>query len=173
MGLSLYDRSVPVFIRGIRILRSLLDKGEAHAIERAVVADYYVQAQLAPDMAPLARQVQFATDSAKFGSARLSQAKPPSFPDTELTFEELRRRCDATLRFLESLNAHAFQDAEEREIKFPWDGRVLSLPADVYLLQYGYPNFFFHITTAYDILRHIGVPLGKRDYLGLYDGVFQ
>lgn len=173
MSLSLYDRSVPVFIRGIKILRKLLDEGEAHAVEHAVVADYYIQAQLAADMAPLARQVQFATDSAKFSAARLSQAKPPSFPDTEIAFDELRRRCDNTLAFIQTLDTQAFQGVEERAITFPWDGQILTLPAEAYLLQYGYPNFFFHITTAYNILRHIGVPLGKRDYLGLYDGVFQ
>lgn len=173
MILSVYDRSVPIFTRGITILHALLDKGEAHAIERAVVPDYYIRAQLAPDMAPLARQIQFATDSAKFSAARLSQTKPPAFPDTEITFKDLRHRCDATLSFLAGLDAQTFLGAEERIVSFPWDGRQLTLPAETYLLQYGYPNFFFHITTAYDILRHIGVPLGKRDYLSLYDGVFQ
>lgn len=169
MPLTVHQASVPVLIRGLNILSSLLDKGAAHAADRGAGPDEFVDARLAPDMLTLAGQVQRASDTAKFAAARLTGTDGPSFADDETTIEALKVRCADTISYLESVPPEAFEGAEQRSITF--GGKVkTTLPGEAYLLGFVLPNFFFHVTTAYDILRNSGVAVGKRDYLGPYDG---
>jgi uncharacterized protein len=170
MPLTLYDASIPVFTRGLTILSTLLDKAEAHASETGAAPESYVEARLAPDMLTLAGQVQRASDTAKFGGARLTGTQAPSFADTETTFDQLRARCADTIAYLGTLPPDAFAGRETQAVTFGGGAFQQTLSADRYLLQFALPNFFFHVTTAYDILRHRGVPVGKRDYLGPFDG---
>ena len=167
MSLSLYDASVPVFRRGLTILPVLLDKAEAHAAETGVTLASYVEARLAPDMLTLAGQVQRASDTAKFGASRLTGRDAPSFADEETTFDQLRERCARTIAFLDTVAPADFEGSAARSISFGGTPKW-TLPGDRYLVQFALPNFFFHVTTAYGILRHSGVPVGKRDYLGAF-----
>ncbi|MGV7030853.1 DUF1993 domain-containing protein [Methylobacterium symbioticum] len=169
MSLSLYNVSVPVFTRGLTILSTLLAKAEAHASETGEPLASYVEARLAPDMLTLAGQVQRASDTAKFGGARLTGASAPSFADDETTFDQLRERCSRTITYLGTLPPPAFEGSEARPVTFGGGTSKQTLPAERYVLQFALPNFFFHVTTAYDILRHKGVSVGKRDYLGPFD----
>lgn len=167
MTFSIHDASLPVFARGLSILSTLIDKGEAHARENGIAPSAYVETRLAPDMLNLAGQVQRASDTAKFAAARLTGREAPSFADEETTFDELRERCAKTIAFLGTVPAAAFAGSETREITF--GGRMKTvLPGSRYLVLFALPNFFFHVTTAYDILRHRGVPLSKMDYLGSF-----
>ncbi len=169
MTLSMYDASVPVFVRGLTVLSGLLDKAEAHAAGAGVALQSLVEARLAPDMLTLAGQVQRASDTAKFGASRLTGTDSPSFPDDEASVPELRDRCAKTIAFLEGVAPAAFAESEGRSVTFGGGSARWTLPGDRYLLQFALPNFFFHVTTAYDILRHQGVPVGKRDFLGPFD----
>jgi uncharacterized protein len=169
MPLTLYEASVPVFTRGLTILSTLLDRAEAHADQTGAPAASYVEARLAPDMLTLAGQVQRASDTAKFGGARLTGVQAPSFADEETTFAQLRERCARTVAYLGTLAPAAFAGSDTRAVTFGGGANQRTLPADRYVLQFALPNFFFHVTTAYDILRHMGVPVGKRDYLGPFD----
>ncbi|UIN35013.1 DUF1993 domain-containing protein [Methylobacterium oryzae] len=169
MSLSLYDVSVPVFMRGLTILSTLLDKAEAHASETGEPLETYLETRLAPDMLTLVGQVQRASDTAKFGGARLTGAAAPSFADDETTFDQLRERCTKTAAYLSTLAPATFEGSDTRPVTFGGGANERTLSADRYVLQFALPNFFFHVTTAYDILRHKGVPVGKRDYLGSYD----
>lgn len=170
MSLSLFDASVPVFTRGLTILSTLLDRAEAHATESDIALSTYVEARLAPDMLTLAGQVQRASDTAKFGAARLTGTQAPSFADDETTFDQLRERCAKTIAYLSTMRPESYAGSEARTVTFGGGATKWALPGDRYLLQFALPNFFFHVTTAYDILRHKGVPVGKRDYLGPYEG---
>lgn len=169
MPLTLYEASVPVFTRGLTILASILDKAESHASLNDVELASYVDARLAPDMLTLAGQVQRASDTAKFGAARLTATEAPSFADEEVTFDQLRERCSKTIAYLGSFAPGAFEGSETRQVTFGGGTNKQILPGNRYLLQFALPNFFFHVTTAYDILRYKGVPVGKRDYLGPSD----
>ena len=162
--ISMYDASVPVFVRSLAVLSDLLDKGGRHA---GTAATDLVQARLAPDMLTLAGQVQRASDSAKFGAARLTGSVAPSFEDNEATIDELRDRCARTISYLRDLAPDAFTDCETRTVTFGGAASKRTLPGAAYLLTFAVPNFFFHVATAYDVLRQEGVPIGKRDYLGL------
>lgn len=166
MALSLYDVSVPVFIRGLGQLTHILDKGLAHAQEAGIDPSELVSARLAPDMFTLAGQVQSASDAAKFGTARLAGVTAPSFADDETTYAQLQARIAKTVDYLQTVDRSLIDGAEEREITMKVRGTELKFPAQRYLLQFSLPNFFFHVTTAYDVLRHSGVPVGKPDYLG-------
>ena len=167
MPLSMHTASVPLFRQMLTALRGVLDKGEAHARARKFEPDVLLQARLAPDMFPLVRQVQIAADFAKGVSARLAGVPVPSHPDTEKTFDELRARIDSTVEFISSLDAAAFAGSEEREIVLrPGTDKEKRFNGHDYLLAYALPHFFFHVTTAYALLRHNGVEVGKRDYLG-------
>lgn len=170
MSLTLYEASVPVFTRGLTILSTLLDRAEAHASGTGEALASYVEARLAPDMLTLAGQVQRASDTAKFAGARLTASEARSFADEETTFEQLRERCAKTVAYLGTLAPLAFEGSTTRAITFGGGAFRQTLTADRYVLQFALPNFFFHVTTAYDILRHKGVPVGKRDYLGPFDG---
>jgi uncharacterized protein len=169
VSLSIHDLCVPVLVRGLSVLSTLLDKGEAHARASGREPADLVEARLAPDMLTLAGQVQRASDTAKFAVARLAAVDAPPFADEETRFDQLRERCARTIAFLRSVEAGAFAGSESRPITFGGANKV-TLAGDRYLLQFALPNFFFHVTTAYDILRHEGVPVGKRDYLGPYEG---
>ncbi len=167
MPLSMYEASVPVFVAALRNLAKLLDKGEAFANEREIGKEVVLNWRLAPDMYPLTRQVQLASDFAKGSAARLAGAEVPKYADDEKSFAELKERIAKTVAFLESLRPEDFAGAETRDITLPVRDRELRFKGQPYLLGFGLPNFFFHVTTAYDILRSLGVGLGKRDYLGL------
>jgi hypothetical protein len=168
MALSFYDISVPVFLRGLGQLSHLLDKGLAHAQASGQDPAVLVDARLAPDMYTLAGQVQSASDASKLGTARIAGLTAPSFPDTETTYAELQARVAKTVEYLQSVDRALVDGFEDRPVTMKARGNELSFTAQRYLLQFALPNFFFHVTTAYDVLRHSGVPLGKMDYLGRF-----
>ena len=164
----MYTVSVPVFIRALGNLKTVLQKGEAHAIAAGIGTETILTAQLAPDMYNLTRQVQIATDNAKGISARLAGLEPPVMVDTETTFADLYTRIDNTIVFLQSLDPQAFVGSETRRVAFPYaEGKHLLGEAS--LLQLSLPNFFFHAVTAYAILRNQEVVIGKQDFIGALD----
>jgi hypothetical protein len=163
---DIYAFSVPAFLRGHAILADLLRKAETHAAERKIAPSVLLTARLFPDMFPLTGQVQAACDTAKRATARLVGAEPPRFEDNEVTFDELHDRIRRTSAYVESHAADGFPGEEDRKIEMKTGSTVISLTPREYLTRFALPNFYFHITTAYDILRHNGVVLGKRDYLG-------
>ncbi len=166
MSNDITDYSVAVFLRGHASLTDLLAKAEAHATERKIVPAALLAARLFPDMFPLTGQVQAACDTAKRTTARLLGIEPPRFEDNEASFEELRVRIRKTNEFIQSHPAEAFIARADHSIDMKMGGEVVTLTATQYLTRFALPNFYFHITTAYDILRHNGVVLSKRDYLG-------
>jgi hypothetical protein len=166
---TMYSTSVPVFQQMLGSLQVILQKAQAHAAEKKIDDQVFLQARLAPDMFNLIRQVQIAADFAKGVSARLANVDLPDFQDTENSFDELQARLSKTLDFISSLTAAQFEGSEAREVILrPGTPKEKKLVGTSYLLGYGLPQFFFHVTTAYDILRHHGVELGKRDYMGKY-----
>lgn len=166
MSLSIYQASIPVFIRMLGNLSAILSKAAAHAEAKSIDPSVLINARLAPDMFALARQVQIASDSAKGCGARLAGVEVPSFPDDETTFEQLQARIAKTIEFLKGLKEEQFAGAENRTIELKLRNREVSFKGSDFLLGFANPNFYFHITTAYDILRHNGVEVGKMDFLG-------
>lgn len=165
--LSMYQASVPVFVRALRNLKHVLQQGEAYAQERGFDAGVLLQSRLYPDMLPLVRQVQIATDTAKFGAARLTGLDSPRFEDNETSFVELHDRLDRVIAYLETFGEEAFAGSETREVVVPSRSRGdLKFDGRGYLLGFATPNLYFHVATAYAILRHNGVSIGKRDFLG-------
>lgn len=157
--------AIRIFAKTLRNLEQWMDKAAAHAKARSFEVDVLTQSRLAPDQFPFVRQVQSACDQAKFAAAYLGGKQAPAHPDTEQTFAELRARIEACVGFLDSVQEKDFAGAEERKVSPPWlGGRWLR--GDDYLAQVAIPNFFFHATMAYAILRHNGVDLGKMDYIG-------
>ncbi|WP_409267720.1 DUF1993 family protein [Massilia sp. BHUDP2] len=168
MILSMYSASVPVFQKMLRALAGVLEKAEAHAQQHKIEPAALLQARLFPDMFPLVGQVLIATDFAKGASARLAGVEVPRYDDTEQSFAELQQRITKTLGYIESLPRAAFDAAGERAVTHGAGERARQFErGDDYLTGFVLPNFFFHVTTAYAILRHNGVPIGKRDFLGL------
>ncbi|WP_158903737.1 DUF1993 family protein [Burkholderia sp. L27(2015)] len=165
MSLSMYRASIPVLVRMLNNLSAILEKGSTHAAAGSIDPAELVGARLAPDMLTLAGQIQRASDSAKGVAARLAGIENPSFADDETTFADLQERIAKTRRFLESVNAEQIDGSAARPIELNL-GTKVTLRGDDYLLNFALPNFYFHVTTAYDILRHSGVPVGKMDYLG-------
>jgi uncharacterized protein len=163
---SLYDASVPLFIRGLGNLSHVLKKGAAHAKAAGLDPKTLIEARLAPDMHPLPAQVQRASDTAKGCAMRLAGRAVPSFEDTEQSFEELEARIQKTIAVLKELSPSDLEGSERREIVLELPNRSLRFEASAYLLDFAIPNFFFHVTTGYAILRHKGVEIGKTDYLG-------
>jgi hypothetical protein len=165
MPLSLYDAAFPPVIRMLNSLSAILDKAAMHCAERKIDPAVILGYRLAPDMFPLSRQIQTTTDQAKGMAARLAGLDVPSFPDTETTIEELKTRIAKIIDFVQSVTPAQVEGAEDREI-------VLKLRTEMrfsgrdYVFGFVMPNLYFHATTAYDILRHCGVDLGKRDFLG-------
>lgn len=166
MKISMYAMSVDVFARMLGNLSVFLEKGVAHAKQRKFEPAVLLASRLAPDMHPLTRQVQIACDIAKNSVARLAAQEPPRFPDTETTFEELHARIARTLDYLKSIPASGLEGAETRDIKLPSGERTLEFKGLEFLQHWAIPNVFFHVTMSYAILRHNGVDLGKRDFLG-------
>ena len=166
MSLSLYESSVPVYERGLNAFLAILDKAEEHAQARKFDPNSYLAMRLSPDMWPLVRQVQGFCDHAKNSSFRLAAKDPPVKEDKETTIAELRARIQATVDMLKSIDAKAMEGGETREIVIPAGANKLKLPGADYLLHFAIPNFYFHLTTAYDILRASGVEIGKRNFMG-------
>jgi hypothetical protein len=168
MTISMYNASVPVFKQLLTSLSKVLDKAEAHAAAKKIEQEVFIQARLYPDMFALARQVQIAADFAKGVSARLAGVEVPAYEDNEKTFGELKARIQKTLDFIESLDQSKFDAAAQREIVLrPGTPKETKFGGLAYLLSYGMPHFYFHVTTAYAILRHNGVEIGKGDFIGL------
>ena len=165
MTISMYQASVPALQRMLKALDAILDKAAAYAEERKIDPLVLTSARLAPDMHPLTRQVQLLSDTAKGAAARLAGLPVPSFEDTETTFPELKERIAKTLAFVGSVRADQIDGSEARDIVLKAGARELTFKGQDYLASFVLPNFYFHATTAYAILRHNGVPLGKRDYL--------
>ena len=166
MSLTIYSLAMESFVPMLRTLSDLLDKGAAHAASKGFKPEVLVNARLAPDMLPLSAQVQIASDQAARGASRLTGRQPPSFPDTEQTIDALKARIARAIESLQSLPESEFSQAAERRIVLPLrEGRVLDMDGERFLRDWTLPQFYFHVTTAYDILRHNGVAIGKRDYL--------
>lgn len=165
MSVSLYQASVPVFVQFLSALSANLKKGADHAAGKKFDSAVLVNARLAPDMFALARQVQIATDHAKGATARLTGSDIPSYADSEATIEELQARIAKTLDFIQSFKPEQFNGSEERKITLKIGGEDRTFAATEYLFNFALPNFFFHVTTAYAILRHNGVDVGKRSFM--------
>ncbi len=166
MSLSLYQCSAPVYERSLNAFLAVLDKAEEHAQARKFNPDSYLAMRLSPDMWPLARQIQAFCDHAKNSAFRLAGKEPPVKEDKETTLGEIRARINATLEMLKSIDAKAMEGGETREIVIPAGANKLKIPGADYLLHFAMPNFYFHLTTAYDILRASGVEIGKRNFMG-------
>ncbi len=166
MSLTMYQASIPVFIRGLKNLSAIIGKAEMFAADKKIDAAVLIQSRLAPDMFPFSRQVQIACDMVKGCAARLAEIEIPSYTDTEATFKELQERIAKTISFLETTRADQIDGSETKSIKLRSGGHELSFAGQQYLLNFVYPNFYFHCSIAYAILRHNGVPIGKMDFLG-------
>lgn len=165
---ALYTASIPVFKQMLQALSGVLHKAEEHATAKKIDPNALLQARLYPDMFPLLRQVMIASDFAKGAAARLAGVDVPVMPDTELTFAELQTRIATVVSFIDGLDAQLFEQAHSREIVIQaGTPRERRFDASTYLLHYAIPQFFFHVTTAYALLRHNGVEVGKKDYMGV------
>jgi hypothetical protein len=165
MAYSLFDASIPLYLHMLRNLKAILDKAEAHAKANGQDLQGYLDARLAPDMHTLVGQIQLASDAAKSGAARLAGVAPPSFPDTETTWPELKARIAKTIAFIEGLKRDQIDGREDATIELPLPDRKLAFSGRDFVALFTVPNFLFHVTTAYGLLRAKGVPLGKLDYL--------
>jgi hypothetical protein len=166
MTISMYSLSAPRFVNTLKNLSAILDKAQAYVEAKKIDPTALTSFRLYPDMLPMSRQVQIATDTAKGAVARLSGIEIPKYEDTEKTFPELKARIAKTIEFIDSVKPAQIDGSEAREITMKLGGNDVKFPGLQYLLGHAYPNFYFHVTTAYDILRHNGVEVGKRDYLG-------
>ncbi|GDX60759.1 hypothetical protein LBMAG32_02930 [Nitrosomonadaceae bacterium] len=168
MSLSMYQASIPVFIFMLENLSKILDKANVHAETKKIDSTIFVNGRLAPDMFPLSRQVQIATDIVKGCAARLAGIEVPRYEDNEISFSELQNRIIKTRVFIEGFSASQIDGSEARAITLKFGSKELSFLGQAYLLNFVLPNFFFHLTTVYAILRHSGVEVGKTDYTGVY-----
>jgi hypothetical protein len=166
MTISMFQTSVPVLIRTLTNLREILNKAAAHAEARKIDPAVLISARLYPDMYPLSRQVQIATDMAKGGASRLAGREIPKYDDNESTFPELVARLDKTIAYLNTFKSEEIDGSEDRTITLTLHQNTLTFTGQTYLLHYVLPNVYFHVTTAYGILRHNGVEIGKRDFIG-------
>jgi hypothetical protein len=166
MSLSMYQASVPSFVQMLNNLSAILDKAEAYAKNRKIDPEVLLNYRLAPDMLPFVRQVQIAADLAKGAVARLAAVEVPIHDDTEKTFADLKARLAKTLTFVQSFKPSDIDGSEDRDIRLTLGEHTMSFKGQPYLVHFTMPNFYFHCTTAYDILRHCGVELGKRDFIG-------
>lgn len=164
--MHIYDLTVPQLVKTLRNLDRWLWLAGTHAEKTQTPVDSLMTARLAPDQYNLVRQVQVATDNAKFIPGRLTGKEWPSHPDTETTLEQLHARIASVQGYIETFTADDFAEVERRKIRLPWMKEDQWLQPLDYLVQFGLPNFYFHVVTAYAILRHKGVPLGKNDYIG-------
>jgi hypothetical protein len=168
MTISMYAASVPVFRQILGSLATILERAENHADAKKIEHDALLQARLFPDMFPLVRQVQLATDFAKGAAARLAGIEVPRYEDTEHDFAGLQARLEKTLAFLDSVSREAVEDGAAREVTVGGGANQRQMVGLPYLLHYALPQFYFHATTAYDILRHNGLDIGKRDFIGTW-----
>ncbi len=166
MAISMYQVSVPVFIRYLNNLTHILNKGEAFAEARKIAPEVLFNCRLVPDMFPLTKQIHIATDVAQRCIARLTDGELVSMEDNEKTFSEFYERIDKTISYLESIEPGQVDGTEEKPISMEIRGHTLNFEGMNFLLYFSLPNVYFHVTTAYDILRHNGVELGKMDFLG-------
>lgn len=166
MSISMYQASIPALVRALKNLDAILGKAAAHAEAKKIDPSVLINSRLYPDMFALARQVQIATDTAKGCGARLAGQEPPKYEDTEASFPELSARIQKTVAYLEAFGPEQIDGSEERPITLTLRGKQVSFTGSNYLLSFVLPNFYFHVTTAYAILRHNGVEIGKPDYLG-------
>jgi uncharacterized protein len=166
MTISMYQATVPVMQRSLANLVAILEKGAAHAEAKKIDPAVLVASRLYPDMFPLSKQVQIASDISKGGAARLAQVEPPAFEDNETTFAELIERLRKTIAFLGTLKPQQIDGSEDRTVTWQTRTATKSMQGQPYLLNHVLPNVFFHVATAYDILRHNGVEIGKQDFLG-------
>ena len=168
MSLTMYQASIPAFVRMLGNLSAILDKAAAHAEAKKIAPAIFINARLAPDMFPLSRQVQIATEMVKGCAARLAGIEVPSYEDNEATFEELQARVAKTIAFLQSIRAEQIDGSEERDITVKFGSREFNFLGQAYLVDFVIPNFHFHLTSTYAILRHNGVDIGKMDYIGSF-----
>ncbi len=166
MTISMYEVSIPVFIRMSKNLAAILAKGATYVEAKKIEPTVLINSRLYPDMFHLARQVQIASDAAKGCGARLAGQEPPKFEDNEATFPELLTRIDKTIAYLETLKPEQIDGSEQRTITLQIRNKTVTFLGMPYLLNFALPNFYFHVTTAYDILRHCGVEIGKQDFIG-------
>jgi hypothetical protein len=162
----MHSASVPIFVRMLTNVGVWFDKAEAHAAAKKFESSVYLGARLAPDMLPLTKQVQIACDTVKFCVARLAGVEAPKFEDNETTLAQLRERIDATIAYAKSIPAAQIDGSEERDISMPRRDGTIVMKGEAYLKHFALPNFFFHLTTTYALLRHSGVDVGKMDFLG-------
>lgn len=166
MSISMHSASVPIFVRMLGNLLAWLENAEAHATAKKFDPNVLLAVRLAPDMLPFVRQIQVACDAAKFGVARLAGVEAPKFEDNEANFAELRERIGKTLAYVQSVPAAQLDGTEDKDVTVPRRDGPMVVKGEPYLKHFVLPNFFFHVTTAYALLRHNGVDLGKGDYLG-------
>ena len=166
MSISMYQASVPVFIRALRNMRAVLQKGEAFANERGFASEVLLQTRLIADMLPLSRQIQIATDMAKNGACRLAGIEPPKFEDDEATFAQMYDRIDRAIAVIEGIDAGSIDGSESRPVTLQMRTGEMKFLGQDYLLDFVIPNLFFHATTSYAILREAGVQVGKADFIG-------
>ncbi|WP_439924331.1 DUF1993 domain-containing protein [Nitrobacter sp. JJSN] len=166
--MSFYDSTAPAFLQTLGALSDILRKAEGYAIARKIAPEALLTARLYPDMLPLTRQIQIACDFAVKTCARLSGSEVPSTPDTEKTFDDLQQRLATATNYVKDTAPAKFEGAETRDVTFPaGPDKTMTLKGQQYLSHFALPNFYFHATTAYDILRHNGVEIGKRDFMGV------
>jgi len=163
---SLYQAAIPVFETGINALSAILDKASAFATAKKIDPAVLLHTRLEPDMFDFTRQVQAVTDQARRGAARLAGAEPPSYEDNETTIEQLKARLAKTVAYLKTLDAKQVDAAADREITFPLGNMTGRMKGSEYLHHFLLPNYYFHLTAAYAILRHCGIDIGKRDFIG-------
>ncbi|MEO1394604.1 MAG: DUF1993 domain-containing protein [Cyanobacteria bacterium J06634_5] len=167
MTVSMYQASVPQLIRALKNLASILEKATAYAEAKSIDPTVLMNSRLYPDMFPLAKQVQIASDVARRGIARIASTEAPPMADTETTFADLGRRLQKSIAYLETFSPEQIDGTEEKDITIPiGKGETMTLKGWPYLSFFMLPNVYFHVTTAYDILRHNGLEIGKRDFLG-------
>jgi len=166
MTISMYQASVPAFVRGLTNLSAILDKAAADAEARKIDPAVLINSRLAPDMFPLARQIMIAADFAKGPVARLAGVEVPKYEDNETTIAEFKARIEKTIAFVKSFTPSQIDGSEEKDITITIAGNPMSFKGLPYLVDFALPNFYFHLACAYAILRHNGVPIGKRDFIG-------
>ena len=166
--MSFYDVSVPAFLQTLGGLQGILTKAEAHCEAKKIAPEVLLGSRLYPDMLPLSKQIQLASDFAMKGCARLTHSDVPSTPDTEKTFDELKQRLAKAIDYVKTFKPAQFEGADAREVSFPaGPDKTMTLKGQQFLTGYAFPNFYFHAATAHGILRHNGVEIGKRDFLGV------
>jgi uncharacterized protein len=166
MSLSMYQASIPAFVQMLNNISAIMDKAETHARSREIDPEVLLNYRLAPDMLPFVRQIQIAADLAKGAAARLAGVEVPKHGDTEKNFADLKVRLSKTVTFVQSFKPSDIDGSEDRDINLKLGEHTMSFKGEPYLVHFVMPNFYFHCTTAYDILRHCGVELGKRDFIG-------